>query len=395
MTDTNRPPWILPVIVIGQVLATSTWFAANAVIGDLQSLWGMAGGEGIVTTAVQIGFIAGTLVFAVLGIADRFHPGNVFLGCAIVGALANAVPVVAPESFALVLAGRVVTGLSLAGVYPVGMKIAAAWFDGGLGRALGYLVGALVLGTASPHLVSGLGQAWPYQWVLIVSSVAALIGGLLVWRVPEGPHLVRGGAVRFSGVLGAFRVPRFRAAVLGYFGHMWELYALWAFIPVWIAARGYEGASVSLFTFAIIATGALGCAIGGLIAQRRGSAPVAIGQLAISGACCMISPLMFFAPTWLLVPYLLVWGFTVAGDSPQFSALNAQSAPRNLVGSALTLTNSIGFAITIVALALLEWLQFRVEPQWLLVFLFPGPVVGVWFARAGLRVPRADAGDRA
>ena len=379
--EAEAPFRILAAIVVGQVLATSVWFAPNAVMGALQGRWPVAGGEGLVTTAVQLGFITGTLAFAVLGLADRFHPSRVFLVSALLAAAANLAVTVFPGHFAAVLVARFVVGVALAGVYPVGMKIAAGWYAGGLGWALGLLVGALVLGTASPHLVSGLGAEWPWRWVLAVSSLAAVAGGLLVGRVPEGPYLRRGGPVRFAGVLGAFRRPRFRAAALGYFGHMWELYAFWAFVPVWLAAWGLAGPVVSLASFAVIAAGVVGCAGGGLLVRRLGGGRVALGQLLISGACCLASPLVFAAPGWLLLPFMLLWGVTVAGDSPQFSALNAHNAPREVVGSALTLTNAVGFAVTIASLTLLDALQEVVPPAYLLLPLALGPVFGLWFGR--------------
>lgn len=350
-------------------------------MGALQELWGMPGGQGIVTTAVQIGFISGTLLFAIAGIADRFHASRVFLLCAGAGALANAAILLLPGSFALVLVARFFVGFFLAGVYPVGMKIAASWYPEGLGRALGLLVGALVLGTASPHLLRAIGADWDWRLLVVGTSVAAIAGGLLVWRVPEGPHLRRGGPVRFRGVLGGFRDARFRASVCGYFGHMWELYAFWAFVPVWITAHGIAGSDRSWLAFATIAAGALGCAGGGLLVRRFGGGKVALGQLTVSGACCLLSPLLLHAPTPVFIAFLLVWGVTVAGDSPQFSALTASFAPQTVVGSALTLANSIGFAITIASLMLLERLQFLVAPQWLLVPLALGPAIGILIGR--------------
>ncbi|WP_067560606.1 MFS transporter [Halofilum ochraceum] len=378
---TRRRRWILPAIVVGQLLATSTWFAANAVIESLQILWDMDGGEGLVTTAVQLGFIIGTLVFAIGGIADRFHPSNVFLAAAATGSAANAAVLIAPGDFTLVLAARFVVGFSLAGVYPVGMKIAAGWYSGGLGRALGFLVGALVLGTASPHLLRALGASWDWRLVIAGASLAALAGGLLVRLVPEGPNLARGAPVRFSGVLDAFRQRYFRASALGYFGHMWELYAFWAFVPVWIGAHGMTGGTLSGTAFAVIAAGFLGCAGGGLLVRRLGGGRVALGQLGLSTTCCLVSPLLLYAPTPIFVAFLLVWGVAVVGDSPQFSALTAYFAPRAVVGSALTLVNSIGFAITIASLSLLEWLQHVAPPAWLLVPLALGPMVGLLAGR--------------
>lgn len=380
--DEPTPPrWILPAIVTGQVLATSMWFAPNAVIGELRQLWGMDAGEGLVTTAVTLGFIAGTMVYAMLGLADRFHPGNVFLVSAVAGAVANLSVLALPASFAGVMAARFAVGVCLAGVYPVGMRIAAAWYHGGLGRALGFLVGALVLGTASSHLLRGVGHGWDWRLVVAGTSLAALSGGLLVWRVPEGPFLVRGGAVRFGGVLEAFRRRRFRASVGGYFGHCWELYAFWAFVPVWLGAYGVQGPAVSYLSFAVIAIGAVGCAGGGFLVRRFGGPRVALAQLLVSGLCCAVSPLAFDLPPGALVAFLLLWGLTVIGDSPQFSAMNAQYAPRDVVGSALTLANCIGFSVSILSLVLLERLRFVLPAPWLLTPLVIGPVLGLWAAR--------------
>lgn len=389
-----RPWWVLPCIVTGQVLATSMWLAPNAVIGELQQLWNMQGGEGLVTTVLTVGFITGTLVYAMLGLADRFHPGNVFLASAVAGAAANAWVLATPESFTHVMAARFVVGFCLAGIYPVGMRIAAAWYGGGLGRALGFLVGALVLGTASSHLLKALGHGWDWRLVVLGTSVAALAGGVLVWRVPEGPFLLRGAPVRFGGVLAAFRRPRFRASVGGYFGHCWELYGVWVFMPVWLKAWGLSGAALAYLSFAVIAIGAIGCAGGGFLVRRFGGARVALTQLAVSGLCCALSPLAFQAPGAVLVPFVLLWGLTVIGDSPQFSALNAQYAPTEVVGSALTLANCIGFSISILSLMLLEELQFVLPVQWLLAVLVIGPVLGLWAGRP-LLAHRPDlAGDR-
>jgi len=379
--ETSPPRWVLAAIVVAQLLATSLWFAPNAVIGELQARWAMEGGEGLVTTAVQLGFITGTLCFALLAIADRFRPGSVFLASAVAGGVANASILFYPDQLSAVLAARFLVGFCLAGIYPVGMKMAAGWYEGGLGWALGLLVGALVLGTASPHLLSALGTELPWHFVLSGTSLLAVLAGLLAWSIPEGPCLQRAGPIRFAGVLQAFRLPRFRASALGYFGHMWELYAFYAFIPVWLAAYGLQGPELSLATFAVIGLGAVGCAGGGLVARRLGSGRVAISQLGISAACCLVSPILLAAPPVVFAAFVAIWGITVVGDSPQFSTLNARYAPRKLVGSALTMANCIGFAITIGSLTLLEWLQLRVEPAWLLIALLPGPLVGLLAAR--------------
>ncbi|MGH8720360.1 MAG: MFS transporter [Burkholderiales bacterium] len=387
MTDTpRRPARILPVIVAAQFAGASIWFAGNAVLPELQRAWGLpAAALGYVTSAVQLGFIAGTLVFAFLAIADRFSPRLVYLACSFAGALANLAAYAADGSLAALLVTRFATGFFLAGIYPVGMKIASGWFQKDLGHALGLLVGALVLGTAFPHLLKGLGQAWPWEAVMLGVSGCAALGGVMMYLlVPDGPHLSRRTKFDPRALATVFRSRNFRASAFGYFGHMWELYAFWAFVPVALAARGAVD-NVSLWAFAIIAAGFLGCAAGGMVSLRIGSARVAVAQLATSGACCLLSPLLFFAPAPLFLAFLLLWGVAVAGDSPQFSALNAANAPRALVGSALTIANCIGFAITIFSIELLNAAAAWLPVQYLFLLLVPGPVFGILAMRPLMR----------
>jgi MFS family permease len=204
-----------------------------------------------------------------------------------------------------------------------------------------------------------------------------VLGGLLMaLLVPDGPHLAKGAKFDPAALATVFRVPAFRASVFGYFGHMWELYAFWAFVPMVLAARPDAG-NVSLWAFAVIAAGAIGCAGGGLVSLRAGSARVAFAQLAVSGACCLASPLFYFAPPALFLAFLVFWGVVVVGDSPQFSALNAAHAPRDRVGSALTIGNCIGFAITIVSIQLLNSAVAWLPTQYLFLLLAPGPALGL------------------
>ncbi len=352
-------------------------------LADLQREWGLpAEALGYTTSAVQLGFIAGTLAFAFFAVADRYSPRLVFFLCALAGALANAALLATGPSLAALLALRFATGFFLAGIYPVGMKIASGWFQRDLGNALGFLVGALVAGTAFPHLVRGLGAALPWQGVLLAASGIAALGGLLMYAlVPDGPHLAKGARFDPRALAAIFRVREFRASAFGYFGHMWELYAFWAFVPWVLAAHIAQGAggalNVPLWSFAAIAAGSLGCVAGGLASLRVGSAPVAFAQLSASGLCCLLSPLAFHAPTPLFLGFLLFWGVVVVGDSPQFSALNARSAPRERVGSALTIANCIGFGITIFSIELLNTASGRIAPQWLFLLLAPGPALGL------------------
>lgn len=388
ITLENRPSRILPAIVASLFAGASLWFAGNAVLGDLQREWGLgADAVGYATSAVQLGFIAGTLVFAFFALADRISPRTLFLACSLLAAAANLVVVAAAGSLEALIASRVATGFFLAGIYPVGMKIASGWFQRDLGNALGFLVGALVLGTAFPHLLKALGQAWPWQAVMVaVSGIAALGGALMYLLVPDGPHLGKGAPFDPRALSVIFRSPGFRASAFGYFGHMWELYAFWAFVPIALAARA-DGIDVPLWAFIVIAAGFLGCAGGGLLSLSAGSARVAFAQLSASGACCLASPFMFAAPTPVFLAFLVFWGVVVVGDSPQFSALNAAHAPRELVGSALTIGNCIGFAITIVSIQLLTSAMAWLPVAYLFLLLAPGPALGLLALRPLLRRP--------
>lgn len=388
----TRPRRILPVIILSQFAGTALWFAGNAVIGDLQRDLGVSEAAlGYVTSAVQLGFIVGTLVFAFFALSDIYSPRIVYVVCALVGAAANAATYAFAEGLASLLVWRFATGFFLAGIYPVGMKIASGWYQRDLGNALGFLVGALVLGTAFPHVLRGLGQTLPWHAVLLGVSVLAACGGLAMFAfVPDGPHLAKGAKFDPRALATIFREPRFRGSAFGYFGHMWELYAFWAFVPVVLAAhllaKDAGPFNVSLWTFSIIAAGALGCVGGGLASKRVGSAPVAFAQLSTSGVCCALSPLLFFAPTPIYLAFLLLWGVAVVGDSPQFSALNAANAPRAFVGSALTIANCIGFSITIGSIELLNWAAPKIGAQWLFLMLLPGPVLGLTALLPLLRV---------
>lgn len=379
----SRPPYILPIIVLAQFAGTALWFAGNAVIGDLQAIYQLDDRAlGHLTAAVQFGFISGTFVFALLSIADRFSPSRVFLLSALMGALFNlAFFAFANDLFDLLLF-RFLTGFFLAGIYPVGMKIASDWHAKGLGKALGYLVGALVLGTAFPHLLKGFTNNLPWKTILASLSLIATLGGLLLFfLVPDGPYRKKGSQLKLSAIYEIFRFKDFRSAAFGYFGHMWELYTFWTFTPIMLALYNQlhdKEINVPLWSFLIIASGCLGCIAGGYVSLKRGSGPVAFGFLAISGICCLLSPLFFTCPDWLFLTALVIWGFTVVGDSPQFSTIVAQTASPMYIGTALTIVNSIGFALTILSIQLLNFLQGSMASEYLYWLLIPGPLFGLW-----------------
>jgi MFS family permease len=376
------PAHILPIIVLAQFCGTSLWFAGNAILPELSATFNLgATAVANLTSAVQLGFIAGTLTFAFLNIADRFSPRKVFLLSAMLGATFNALIMVAPFGVVSLWIYRFATGFFLAGIYPVGMKIASDWYQGKLGKALGYLVGALVLGTAFPHLVRSYNTLWSWHTILWSISVISAMGGILLFfLVPDGPHRLPGSPLRITALAEIFRVHNFRAAAYGYFGHMWEIYTFWAFVPlmlVYYSENSETGLSVSFWSFVMIACGALGCVGGGYLALRKGSARTAFILLTISALCCLSSPLAFPLSPALFLLFLMIWGVTVAGDSPQFSTLVAQTAPRQYTGTALTITNCIGFAITVPSIQLTGYLSAVYGIQFSLVFLTIGPCLGL------------------
>jgi len=373
-------------IVVAEAFGTSLWFSVNAVAGPLQQDWGLGTRAiGHLTSAVQAGFIAGTFLFAITGLADRFSASRVFGACAVFGALVNAAFAGLQDMPWLAMVMRFLTGVALAGVYPIGMKLVMSWAPERAGQMLGWLVGMLALGSGLPHLIHGSDLQFDWQFVLYGASLLAALGGALVVWQGDGPHHGQRSAMRWGGALGAFRNRDFRAAALAYFGHMWELYAFWTVAPFLVVASGIAvGAAASLTTFAVFAAGALGCILGGLISRHWGNARVALTALAGSASMCLVFPLITPAPTFLILGVLLVWGVCVVADSPQFSALAAAACDRRDVGAALAMMNSIGFAITIVSieLTLASLPSIGAAVGWLLL---PGPLFGLWVLRRGWR----------
>ena len=338
---------------------------------------------GHLTSAVQFGFILGTLLFAILTISDRFSPSRVFLTCALLGSLFNTWVIWEGNTLASILSLRFITGFFLAGIYPVGMKIAADYYEKGLGKSLGFLVGALVIGTAFPHLAKEMTGTLPWKSVLVLTSILGVIGGLLMFIiVPDGPYRKAGNKLDISVFFGVFQNRKFRSAAFGYFGHMWELYAFWAFVPTilktYSTAHPEAVFNVPLLSFLIIGIGGLACVLGGYFAQTIGTKRIAFIALLLSGGCCLISPLMFLIESdSFFIGFLLFWGMVVIADSPLFSTLVAQNTSAEIKGTALTIVNCIGFSITIISIQLLNVLQATMDPKYIYTILAFGPIIGL------------------
>lgn len=375
---------VLPVIVLSQFFCTSLWFAGNAVMGDIAQQFHIQSSYlAHLTSVVQFGFITGTLLFAIFSISDRFSPSRVFFASAVAAAIANMCIVLSGISLSQLMALRFITGFFLAGIYPVGMKIAADYYEKGLGRSLGFLVGALVLGTAFPHLLKGAALTLPWRYVIFATSALSLAGGLsILLLVPDGPYRRQGTRFSLSGFLQGFRQPAFRAAAIGYFGHMWELYSFWVFVPVMLAAYNahypHAAFNVPVLSFCIIATGSVACVCSGLLSQYIGVKRTATAALVLSGICCLLSPLLLLHPsaTAFLI-FLFIWSIVVIADSPLFSTLVAGNAPAASRGASLTIVNCIGFSITILSIQLMSMLRTDANTGYIYVLLAAGPLIGI------------------
>jgi MFS family permease len=374
----------ITLLVLAEIAGMSLWFASAAILPDMVRESGVdAVRQAMLSSGVQLGFVAGALAVAASGLADRFDPRRVFAICGVLAALCNAALLIAPIGGAIAILLRFLTGLLLAGVYPVGMKIAVGWGTKDRGLLVGLLVGALTIGSALPHLAAWLGGA-DWRSVIVATSALALLGGLLVLLCGLGPHHAR--APRFStrAVALAWTNRRIRLTYLGYFGHMWELYAMWAWIGAAAAASygallGAEEATrlAKLTAFLAIALGGLTCAPAGWVADRIGKAQVTIIAMALSGSAAIATALSFGGPIWLTFVLIILWGIFVIPDSAQFSALVADASPPDLAGSALTLQTALGFALTAVTVQATPLLANAFGWPTILAGLALGPVVGI------------------
>lgn len=371
-------------IVVAQLFGTSLWFSANGAAGNLMQAWGITEADiGLLTNAVQLGFIVGTLTFSLSGLADRFDASRIFTVSALLGAFFNALFALGAEGLTSGLILRFAVGLALAGVYPLGMKLVVSWAPERAGHALAQLLGMLTLGTALPHGIRLAGAEWSWQSTILVSSLLATVAAAMIWSLGDGPHLKRKAGtpgIRLGRIFTAFTIPQFRASALGYFGHMWEVYAFWTLVPALIVVSGLAQPNtpeLSGIAFLVVGIGALSCMLGGQLSQRIGSARVAACALTGSAISCAVFPWMpLDHPYWILA-LLLFWGATVVADSPQFSALSAKAAPPEIVGSALSIQNAIGFTIGMISIQLGTALvgSGGMTVAWLLL---PGPLLALW-----------------
>jgi MFS family permease len=369
-------------VAVAQFLGMTLWFSATAAAPLIAAELSLTrSGTAWLTMAVQAGFVAGTLVSALLNLADVLNARRLFAAGCLAGAAANAaIPMV--DHAAGVIALRLLTGFALACVYPPGLKIAAGWFRDRRGTALGVVVGALTIGSAFPHLLAWGAQDVPWRVWMWISSALALAGGALVLlSVTDGPYVTASAPFDPGAALQVLRDRGVRLATLGYLGHMWELYAMWTWISTFaaasiLAAGGPTGRLGSLVAFVAIASGAVGCVVAGQWADRWGKARIAGLAMVVSAACAAAAGLVFGRPLPLLLLLAIVWGFSVVADSAQFSALVSELSPRTHVGTALTLQTCAGFLLTMASMRLLPAIAARTGWQWAFLVLVPGPILG-------------------
>ena len=388
------PRRVLAVLSLAELCAMAPWFSASAVSGTLTHVWSLSPtGSAWLTVSVQLGFVTGAFISSALALSDLWSARRLFAWSTAAAAIATALITVAPgasTAFAL----RFLTGATLAGAYPPGMKLAAGWYKESRGMAIGVMVGALTLGSALPFLVRWVVPADAWKLVLTIASLSAIAGAVLILQVPnDGPYAAPSPRFSWSAVPRILERPSIRLATFGYLGHMWEIYAMWASVAAFITAseiaRGTSSSTAPLITFIVVGIGAPGCWLGGVLADRWGRVKTTSLAMLISGACSLVVGLAFGASLWLLVPVLLIWGISVVADSAQFSTAISELAPPEYVGTALTLQTSLGFLLTCVTILSLPVLAAHIGWRWSMTALAVGPAFGIWAMQALGRRPEA------
>ena len=384
MSDQPAGRWsALMVICLGVVGVLATWFSATAIVPELIKVWHLSNNAASwLTNAVQLGFVVGALSASLVNLPDIIRLNRLMALSALLAAISNSLLLLNPSVEVAILL-RFLTGMCLAGVYPAALKLMATWFTKGRGLALGVLIGALTIGSSAPHLFRAVMDNIQWQWVVLVSSSTSLFSAVLFsWRVKEGPYAFGKALFDPKQCLKVFTSKPLFLVNMGYFGHMWELYAMWAWLLAYANAASlhlvsFPFGSPSMFCFIVVASGSVGCILGGVLSDRFGRCYTTIGMMLVSGCCALLMGVVFDGPGWLLAIVAVIWGMSIIGDSAQFSAAVTELADKDFVGTALALQLGIGFALTVIAISILPLLANALGGwQWVFLILVPGPVIG-------------------